>query len=92
VQANGGASTELIQPEEMVQDVDFRGLSLQAFVDGEEQDPMRSIDVHSYSARSIEECMSILLPILKCCELMTFSDDREKEKFEDLHKSISVSC
>jgi hypothetical protein len=80
LRANGGANTELIQPEEMVGDVNFGGLSLQAFVDEEEQDPVRSIDVHSYSAHSIEECMSMSLPVLKCCELMkSFRRQRKGE-------------
>jgi hypothetical protein len=61
--ANGSSSTELMQPEELVEDVDFGGLSLQAFVDEKGPDPVRSVDVHSYSAHSIEECMSFPLPL-----------------------------
>jgi hypothetical protein len=60
--ANGESDIEPMQPEEVVEDIDFGGLSLQAFVNGEGQDPVRSVDVHSYSAHSIEECMSIPIP------------------------------
>jgi hypothetical protein len=57
---NGGSSTEIIRPEEMVEDVNFEGLSLQAFADGQGQKPVPVGDVRSYSAQSIEECMFIL--------------------------------
>jgi hypothetical protein len=50
-----------IRPEELCEDVDFGGLSLQAYA--EESDRLgsaRPTDVHSYTAQSIEECMFFL--------------------------------
>ncbi|KAF2430077.1 Sac2 family protein [Tothia fuscella] len=69
---NEGSNTEIIQPEDLVEDIDFGSLSLQAFAEEEERQIARSKDVHSYSAQSIEEY------------------DKEKENFEDLHRSISA--
>lgn len=55
---NGNGEHDSQHPAELVGDIDFSGLSLQAFVDrkGTEQ----ASDVHSYTVRSIEECMSFL--------------------------------
>ncbi|KAF2122334.1 Sac2 family protein [Lophiotrema nucula] len=61
------------KPEEVVEDVDFGGLSLQAFAAADEPQIRHSAPVHTYSAQSVEEY------------------DKEKDRFEDLHKSI-LAC
>jgi hypothetical protein len=63
---NGGSSTEVIHPEDLVEDVDFGSLSLQAFAEGEGQETVPSEDVHSYSAQSIDECT--FFPVL--CDIL----------------------
>ncbi|KAF2472896.1 Vps52-domain-containing protein [Lindgomyces ingoldianus] len=63
------------KPEEVVEDIDFGGLSLQEFAAIESDTPeiRHSSPVHTYSTQSVEEY------------------DKEKDKFEDLHKSI-LAC
>ncbi|RMZ70097.1 Vps52 Sac2 family [Pyrenophora seminiperda CCB06] len=65
----GAAGTILARPDEVDEDIDFGGLSLQAFA-AEVKAPS---SVHTYSAQSVEEY------------------DRDKDKFDDLHKSI-LAC
>ena len=48
------------RPEELVADVDFGGLSLQAFVAEETEE--RHISIDTYSAQSVEECTFSALP------------------------------
>lgn len=66
--ANGDAGQGLRQkPEEVVEDIDFRGLSLEEFAAEDSIERRPPLPVHS--AQSIEECMSsfsILLPYAHC--------------------------
>jgi len=48
------------KPEEVVEDVDFGGLSLQAFAAEDDAGAPPLSDVHTYTAQSIEECTSPL--------------------------------
>lgn len=61
------------RPVELVGDIDFRGLSLQAFAEADIDVTQRVSRVHTYSAQSVEEY------------------GKEKDKFEDLHRSI-LAC
>ncbi|KAF2193292.1 Sac2 family protein [Zopfia rhizophila CBS 207.26] len=61
------------RPEEVVEDVDFGGLSLQEFAPAAIPEIRQTSPVHTYSAQSVEEY------------------DKEKDRFEDLHKSI-LAC
>ncbi|KAL5117804.1 Vacuolar protein sorting-associated protein 52 [Pleosporales sp. CAS-2024a] len=61
------------KPDVVVEEIDFRGLSLQAFAAEAPRPSQQTQSVHTYSAQSIEEY------------------DTEKDKFEDLHKSI-LAC
>jgi hypothetical protein len=62
--ATGDTEGDAGRPAELVEDIDFKGLSLQDFIQqsngsGNERAP----DVHSYTVQSIEECMS---PFIFC--------------------------
>lgn len=61
------------RPAELVDDIDFRGLSLQEFAETDSGATQRVSRVHKYSAQSVEEY------------------GKEKDKFEDLHRSI-LAC
>ena len=74
---------------ELISEIDFRGLSLEEFVKQEHDEKEKASDVHSYTVRSIEECTFVpAFPGRNTAHAVT--DDKEKEKFEDLHKSIAV--
>lgn len=47
------------RPVELVGDIDFRGLSLQAFAEADSDATQRVSRVHTYSAQSVEECTFI---------------------------------
>ncbi|KAF2456108.1 Sac2 family-domain-containing protein [Lineolata rhizophorae] len=72
-----GGGEKIERPERLVEEIDFKGLSLTEFVDTEGKDGKaaapKARDVHRYSVQSVEEY------------------DKEKDKFEDLHKSI-LAC
>ncbi|KAF2802931.1 Vps52-domain-containing protein [Mytilinidion resinicola] len=68
---NGSASVPPQKPAELVDDIDFGGLSLHEFA--QETTAQELAPVHTYSAQSVEEY------------------DKEKDKFEDLHRSI-LAC
>jgi hypothetical protein len=46
------------RPDEVVEDIDFGGLSLHEFAAAETADTRHSSPVHTYSAQSVEECTS----------------------------------
>lgn len=54
----GGIGVLPDKPEELDTDIDFEGLSLQDFAAAEVHRPVTSL-VHTYSAQSVEECMSL---------------------------------
>ncbi|KAF2137149.1 uncharacterized protein K452DRAFT_278975 [Aplosporella prunicola CBS 121167] len=61
------------KPAEIVTDIDFGNLSLEAFAEaGREQQSWQPSHVHTYSTESVEEY------------------DRAKDKFEDLHRSVTA--
>jgi hypothetical protein len=62
------------RPDEVVEQIDFGGLSLHEFAVADVADSRHSSSVHTYSAQSVEECMcfSILASVLECsCCLQT---------------------
>ncbi|KAH7371387.1 Sac2 family-domain-containing protein [Pyrenochaeta sp. MPI-SDFR-AT-0127] len=61
------------KPAEVDTDIEFGGLSLQAFATEVASEQRQPVSVHTYSAQSVEEY------------------DKEKDRFEDLHKSI-LAC
>ncbi|KAF2870709.1 Sac2 family-domain-containing protein [Massariosphaeria phaeospora] len=71
----GGNTTGTLpeRPEEVVEDIDFGGLSLHDFAAADVPDMQQLSSVHTYSAQSVDEY------------------DKEKDRFEDLHKSI-LAC
>lgn len=74
VAVNGDAAGAAPQkPAEVDVDIDFGGLSLQAFAAEAAPEQRQPNPVHTYSTQSVEEY------------------DKEKDKFEDLHKSI-LAC
>jgi vacuolar protein sorting-associated protein 52 len=81
-------SVPAARPVELVGDIDFRGLSLQAFVEAESDTTQRISRVHTYSAQSVEECTFIPSTYIHSYSYST--DGKEKDKFEDLHRSILV--
>ena len=57
VTANGGMEGHTqAKPEEVEEDIDFGGLSLQDFVVESTRQRQPSTSVHTYSAQSVEEC------------------------------------
>ena len=76
-------------PPELIAEIDCGGLSLQDFVKQGEVQNEKAPDVHSYTVRSIEECTFHVLSSTQAFAHVVL-DDKEKEKFEDLHKSITV--
>ena len=58
----GGAGQH--KPEEIVEDVDFKGLSLEDFVAEERTERRLPLPVHTHSAQSVEECMSSVHALL----------------------------
>jgi hypothetical protein len=59
VDTRGDASTDMIQrPDEVVDDVDFGGLSLRDFAAADASGARQHSHVHAYSAQSVEECTS----------------------------------
>ena len=61
VNTKGNASAEAVRkPNEIVDDIDFGGLSLEDFAAAEDApQTRRTSHVHTYSAQSVEECMSV---------------------------------
>ena len=78
---------------EIAESIDFGNLSLQEFVRENDEEPARST-VHAYSAHSVEECMcailAVLLDTVDVAHCWSILDNKEKDKFEDLHRSILV--
>ena len=56
VAAKGDASKGAPRPEELVDEIDFGGLSLHDFVAADAPEARHSSPVHTYSAQSVEEC------------------------------------
>ena len=88
--ASAGVSEERSKPEEVVQDIDFGGLSLQQFVEAKAPTSQPSSPVHTRSAQTAEECTFLLLSLLFHAHVRV--DVEEKDRFEDLHRSIAVLC
>ncbi|KAL6708025.1 Vacuolar protein sorting-associated protein 52 [Coniothyrium glycines] len=61
------------RPQELVADIEFGDLSLQAFAAGVASEQPQDTSIDTYSAQSVEEY------------------EKEKDKFDDLHKSI-LAC
>lgn len=58
---NGDTSGGVQKPKEVVEDIDFGGLSLQDFAAEEPVVRRQPTSVHTYSAQSVEECMCLCL-------------------------------
>lgn len=54
----GDVYTQQEKPEELVADIDFGGLSLEAFAAGDAVSQQQQTSVDTYSAQSVDECMS----------------------------------
>ena len=87
------AHAQLEKPAELVEDVDFRGRSIHDFLEDEDEPHgIRSLDSSRDTPQSVMECEYVYssntanLLILSVC----VSDERDKDKFEDLHTSIIV--
>lgn len=59
IQRDGHIGTIPTKPDEVVEDIDFGGLSLQDFAAAETPQRRREEPVHTYSAQSIKECMCL---------------------------------
>jgi hypothetical protein len=64
-------------------ELDFGGLSLHEYLAAEELPKEETV----YNTQTIEECMDPFCSCMNSC-LMCVPDQRDKEKFEDLHRSI----
>lgn len=65
VAAKGDVSVAVPKkPEEVVEKIDFGGLSLQEFAAAHAEDIRHTSPVHTYSAQSVEECMCLQNPVL----------------------------
>lgn len=56
------AIEESKKPAEVIEDIDFGGLSLQEFAAADTPDVQHSSPIHTYSAQSVEECTCSYIP------------------------------
>ena len=81
------------KPAELVEDVEFGGRSIHDFMEGEDESDgvgtLKSIDDAAQSAMECEYVYSY--NIISVLILNVASDERDKDKFEDLHRSILVN-
>lgn len=69
---------------ELGNELDFGGMSLREFT---ELKPQESDGMHSYVPQTVEECMYFCYLWLMLCSC-GMVDEKDKAKFEDLHRSI----
>lgn len=88
---NDGAST-IQKPDELLDDIDFGTLSLQDFVESRASNKSSiEVDGEMEDIQSVEECEYVhLLVTLVKLVLRGGVDESERDKFEDLHRSIQV--
>lgn len=75
-------------PGELLEDIDFEGLSLADFA-AKDNTKHDARDVPTYLAQSVDEC-TCFSPTLSLHAVDVVTDDKEKDKLKDLHKSIAV--
>jgi vacuolar protein sorting-associated protein 52 len=79
---------------DIVDDVDFGNLSLQEFVQVNDEPPAARSIVHAYSALSVEQCTFMARTTQfhprTVAHFWSTLDEKEKDKFDDLHRSILV--
>jgi hypothetical protein len=81
------------KPDEVEVDIDFGGLGLHDFAAEQATDARQPSPVYTHSAQSVDECTSLCptcFPFAQCL-LIVIAVDKEKDRFEDLHKSI-IAC
>lgn len=88
---DGQYGEEIKRPKQLVEEVDFNGLSLQEFARQDSNKIDRAEGQYEISEQTVEECEYVYS--FEMCANMYLRrglDEKEKDKFEDLHRSILV--
>lgn len=77
------------KPAELVEDIDFSGLGLHEYLQAEDEE-IRSNEVTESAAGPVEECEYVCPCKIQAFICSNNPDEKDKDKFEDLHRSILV--
>lgn len=84
----------LAKPETLVDTIEFGELSLEEFAEQEEYGGMEPPLHNSYDLQSIEQCEAHMatgtLDDFHVNNVLVYIDEKERERFQDLHSSIAV--
>lgn len=88
---DGQYGEEIKRPKQLVEEVDFNGLSLQEFARQDLNKINHGEGQYEISEQTVEECEYVYsFEMWTNMDLRPGLDEKEKEKFEDLHRSILV--
>lgn len=88
---DGHYGEEFKRPKQLVEEVDFNGLSLQEFARQDSNKINRAEGQYEISEQTVEECEYVYsFEMCTNMDLRRGLDEKEKDKFEDLHRSILV--